>query len=164
MLLLPGRIAQWVICLATVASLTSDPGVTNLIPTWSHTFMEIDHEIISTVISSLPLNHSRRVAASYKRKHVKLLVQACQGKSVVRWNDRPAMTIAVDLGRKATKTKQNMLILCFCTFTKAVMKNRPNESKLIFVRREAGVSTTLHTYFYNKMSSLYFINRAGKIS
>ena len=31
------------------------------------------------------------------------LVQACPGKSVVRWTDRPAMTIAVDLGRKATK-------------------------------------------------------------
>ena len=28
----------------------------------------------------------------------------CPGKSVVRWTDRPAMTIAVDLGRKATKT------------------------------------------------------------
>ena len=32
-----------------------------------------------------------------------LLVQACPGKSVVRWTDRPAMTIAVDLGLKATK-------------------------------------------------------------
>ena len=31
------------------------------------------------------------------------LVQACPGKSVVRWTDRPAMTIAVDLGHKATK-------------------------------------------------------------
>ena len=31
------------------------------------------------------------------------LVQACPGKSVIRWTDRPAMTIAVDLGRKATK-------------------------------------------------------------
>ena len=32
-----------------------------------------------------------------------LLVQACPGKSVVRWTDHPAMTIAVHLGRKATK-------------------------------------------------------------
>ena len=31
------------------------------------------------------------------------LVQACQGKSVVRCTDHPAMTIAVDFGRKATK-------------------------------------------------------------
>ena len=35
------------------------------------------------------------------------LVQVCPGKSVVRWTDRPAMTIAVDLGRKATK--QNIM-------------------------------------------------------
>ena len=28
---------------------------------------------------------------------------ACPGKSVVRWTDCPTMTIAVDLGRKATK-------------------------------------------------------------
>ena len=33
---------------------------------------------------------------------VLVLVQACPGKSVVRSTDRPAMTIAVDLGRKAT--------------------------------------------------------------
>ena len=37
-------------CLATDASQTADPGVASLIPVWSHTFMEIDHEIISTVI------------------------------------------------------------------------------------------------------------------
>ena len=33
----------------------------------------------------------------------KYWLTACPGKSVVRWTDRPAMTIAVDLGRKATK-------------------------------------------------------------
>ena len=37
-------------CLATEAYLTADPGVTISIPVRSHTFMEIDHEIISTVI------------------------------------------------------------------------------------------------------------------
>ena len=36
--------------LATDASLISDTGVTNWIPAWSHTFVEIDREIISTVI------------------------------------------------------------------------------------------------------------------
>ena len=46
----PGRIAQSVMCLATDASLTADPGVGSLIPAQSHTFMEIEHEIISTVI------------------------------------------------------------------------------------------------------------------
>ena len=34
------------------------------------TFVEIDHEMISTVILLLPLIHSRRVVVSYKRKYV----------------------------------------------------------------------------------------------
>ena len=55
--------------------------------------------------------HSRRVVVSYKRKYVhKLLVnhlfKPAQEKSVVKWTDHPAMTIAVDLGRKATKTNK----------------------------------------------------------
>ena len=45
-----GRVAQSVTCLATDACLTADPGVASLIPARSHTFVEIDHEIISTVI------------------------------------------------------------------------------------------------------------------
>ena len=47
---LPGRVAQSVTCLATDACLTADPGVASSIPVRSHTFVEIDHEIISTVI------------------------------------------------------------------------------------------------------------------
>ena len=46
----PGRVAQSVTCLVTDAKLTADPGVASLIPARSHTFAEIDHEIISTVI------------------------------------------------------------------------------------------------------------------
>ena len=44
---------QSVTCLATDACLTADPGVPSLIlnAARSHTFMEIDREIISTVIS-----------------------------------------------------------------------------------------------------------------
>ena len=42
--------AQSVTCLATDASLTADPGVASSIPARSHTFVEIDYEIISTVI------------------------------------------------------------------------------------------------------------------
>ena len=38
-----------------------------------------------------------------------LLVKACPGKSVVRWTDRPAKTIAVDLGRKATKQSNKQI-------------------------------------------------------
>ena len=45
-----GCIAQSVKCLATDASLAADPGVTSLIQARSHTFVEIDHEIISMVI------------------------------------------------------------------------------------------------------------------
>ena len=49
-LFLPGRIAQSVTCLATDSILTADPGVASSIPAGSHTFMDIDHEIISMVI------------------------------------------------------------------------------------------------------------------
>ena len=73
--LLPGRVAQSVTCLFTDACLTADPGVASSIPARYHTFVEIDHEIISTVILLLPLIYSRRVVVSYKRKYVhKLLV------------------------------------------------------------------------------------------
>ena len=43
-------VAQSVTCLATDACLTADPGVASSIPARYHTFVEIDHEIISTVI------------------------------------------------------------------------------------------------------------------
>ena len=58
-----------VTCLATDACLTSDRGVVmSSIPAWSHTFLEIDHEIISVVILLLLLIHSTRVVVSYKLK------------------------------------------------------------------------------------------------
>ena len=47
---IPGRVAQSVTCLATDACLTADPGVASSIPGHSLTFVEIDHELISTVI------------------------------------------------------------------------------------------------------------------
>ena len=43
-------LGTWVTCLVTDAKLTADPGVASSIPARSHTFVEIDHEIISTVI------------------------------------------------------------------------------------------------------------------
>ena len=49
-----GGVVQLVTCLATDTYLTADPGVASLIPAQSHTFLEIDHEMISTVIL-LPL-------------------------------------------------------------------------------------------------------------
>ena len=47
---LPGHVVQSVTCLTTDACLTADPGVASSIPARSHTFVEIDGEIISTVI------------------------------------------------------------------------------------------------------------------
>ena len=44
------RVVQSVTCLATDACLTADPGVASSIPARFHTFVEIDQEIISTVI------------------------------------------------------------------------------------------------------------------
>ena len=61
-------------CLTADECLNADPRVASLIPAWSHTFVEIDHEIISTAIL-LPTTDSRRVVVSYKRKYVhKVLV------------------------------------------------------------------------------------------
>ena len=40
---------QSVTCLATDACLTADRGIASSIPARYHTFVEIDHEIISTV-------------------------------------------------------------------------------------------------------------------
>ena len=67
-------LTQSVTCLATDACLTADPGVASSIPARSHTFVEIDHEIISTVIFFLPLIYSRRVVVSYKRMYVQELL------------------------------------------------------------------------------------------
>ena len=48
-----------------VASPTADLGVVSLILAQSHTFVEIDHEIMSTYIL-LPSADSRRTVVSYK--------------------------------------------------------------------------------------------------
>ena len=69
-LFLPGRITQSVTCLATDVCLTADPGVASSIPARSHTFVEIDHEIISTVIR-LPS------ADSFKKGCCQLQAKVC---------------------------------------------------------------------------------------
>ena len=48
-----------------VTGLTADTGIASSIPDRSHTFVEIDHEIISTAIL-LPSADSRRVVVIYK--------------------------------------------------------------------------------------------------
>ena len=68
--LMPGRVAQSVTCLAIDACLTADPGIASSIPVRSHTFVEIDHEIISTVILLPSADLFKKVVVSYKRKYV----------------------------------------------------------------------------------------------
>ena len=67
---IPGRVAQSVTCLATDGSLTADPGVASLIQAQSHTFVEIDHEIIPKVI---PLPS----AESFKKGCCQLQAKVC---------------------------------------------------------------------------------------
>ena len=66
----PGRVAQSVTCLATDVSLIADPGVARSIPARFHTFVKIDHGIISTVIL-LPS------AESFKKGCCQLQVKLC---------------------------------------------------------------------------------------
>ena len=47
---LTGQVVQSVTCLPTDAHLTEEPGIQSWIPARSHTFVEIDHEIITMVI------------------------------------------------------------------------------------------------------------------
>ena len=67
---MPQNVAQSVTCLGTDASLTADQGVESSISARSHTFAEIDHEIISTVIL-LPS------AESFKKGCCQLLAKVC---------------------------------------------------------------------------------------
>ena len=96
----PGRVGQSVTCPATDASLDC---ISRGSRVRSHTFVEIDHEIVSTVFS-LPSTEScwiiQEVLLSLTSESMctKYWLTACP-----RWTNRPAMTIAVDLGRKATK-------------------------------------------------------------
>ena len=62
----PGHEVQLVMCLPTDVSLTAVPRVRS----WSHTFVEIDHEIISTVIL-LPS------AESFKKGCCQLQAKVC---------------------------------------------------------------------------------------
>ena len=56
--------------------LTTDPGVTSSIPARSHTFAEIDREVISSAFL-LPSADSRRVVVSYKPKYVHDVLVNC---------------------------------------------------------------------------------------
>ena len=75
--------------------LTADKEVASSIPAQSHTFMEIDHEIISTAIL-LPSADSRKVVVRHKWNYVhKVLVNRLVNLAQEDSADRPDMSIAV---------------------------------------------------------------------
>ena len=83
------RVAQSITCLATDACLTADPGVASSIPARCHTLVEIDHEIISTVILLPSADSFKKCCCQLQEKVCALITgvpldQACPGKSVVR--------------------------------------------------------------------------------
>ena len=76
-------------------------------PVQPHSFVEIDHEIFSTVILSLPLIQKGKLSVTCKKNMHWVLVNCLIGlslprKSVVRLTDRPNMTLAADCGCSAT--------------------------------------------------------------
>ena len=84
-----------------------------MIQALSHTFVEIDREIIFSTAILLPSADSRRVVVSYKRKYVhealvNCLAKLAQEKSVVRWTDLADITVVVDWDVKH-QTKPNFL-------------------------------------------------------
>ena len=78
--ILPGCVAQSVMCLAIDVWLTAHPGVVSSILARSHTFVEIDHEIISMVILLPSTESFKRVVVSYKRKYVQEVLVNCSFK------------------------------------------------------------------------------------
>ena len=50
-----GRVAQSLMCMAADTRLTADPWAASSMQTQTHTFVDIDHEIISMAIFYLPL-------------------------------------------------------------------------------------------------------------
>ena len=61
---------QSVNCLATDACLTADPGVASSNPARYHTFIEIDHEIICTVILLPSIDSFKKGCQLQARKYV----------------------------------------------------------------------------------------------
>ena len=87
--LIQDTVPRWANSLATDACLTAIPGVASSIPARSHTFVEIDHEIISTVILLPSADSFKKGCCQLQAKVCARitgypLVQACPGKSVVR--------------------------------------------------------------------------------
>ena len=69
----------------------------------SNAFVEIDHGIVSSVILLLLAQIIQEGLLPVTSESI--CMKYWLGKSVVRFTERPAMTKAVELGRKATKKK-----------------------------------------------------------
>ena len=77
------HVAQSVTCLATDASLTADPGVASSIPARSHTFMEIDHELLSMVSLLIKEKLLSFTSESMCTKYWLTACSNCPGKGVL---------------------------------------------------------------------------------
>ena len=75
----PGQVAQSVTCLTEDMCLTADQGVASSIPARSHTFLEIDHEIISPF-----LRFKKNCCHLQTKVCAQITGKLAQGKSVVR--------------------------------------------------------------------------------
>ena len=94
---------------------TQGPGVASLIPARSHTFAEIDHEIISTVILIASAD-SGRIVVSYKEKYVHEVLPWKNCLFVFVWFDslRPINNLSVKQGQVFlgwTSTKLGLMCL-----------------------------------------------------
>ena len=89
----------------SVASLTADPWVASWTPARSHIFIEIDHEIISTVTLLIQEKLLSVTSESMCRKWLTATLSLLRNKSVVRLTDCLDMAVAVDWDIKP-QTKQ----------------------------------------------------------
>ena len=96
-----------------------------LVLNWIHKCLMYTLSVSQNLFENINFGEKRsddnKIMQNYQACREKLLnrlFKPAQEKSVVRWTDRPAMTIAVDLGRKATKpTNQPKIVFYFklCT-------------------------------------------------
>ena len=98
-------------CLAADTCLTADPGVASSISVWSHTFIEIDHEIISSHFP--PIHWFKKGCCQLQEKVCAqstgyLLGQACPGKKCGLVNWRSWHDHSCWLGRKESNQKMSV--------------------------------------------------------
>ena len=84
-------------------SLTADQKVASSIPAWFHTFVEINHEILSMIGLIIQEGLLSVTSESMCMEYWLAACSSLTRKSVIRCTDSPAMAIAVDFGRNATK-------------------------------------------------------------